>query len=820
MARLARWCLRHRVTVLLLWLAALLAAHTAAAVHGSATSRDYGIPGTESARATALLRAAFPEETGARGTLVWHTERGTVHAPGVEQRMTGVLDRVAELPGVSVVRSPYQAAGAGQVSPDGHTAYATLRFAGEGGGADQERVQRVAEVAAAEADQDLTVALGGAGTDSTPDTGHLAEAVGLAAAAVVLFLAFGSLAATLLPILTALASVGTAYPLIGLLGHVLTVADFAPVLGVLVGLGVGIDYALFVLSRHRQGLRRGLSVPEAAEQAVATAGRAVVFAGVTVCIALLGMVVLRLGFLTGVAVAASLTVLLTVVAATTLLPALLGLLGTRVSGRRERRRPTGDGPPRPPAGLRARWSALVGRRPRLLAGLATAVMLLLALPTVGLHLGTADQGNDPVGSPTRTAYDLLADGFGPGVNGPLTVVGTLHGTDDAAAFADLRGTLRDTPGVAEVGPARFDAERDTAVLTVVPDSAPQDEATSALVGRLRGEVLPEALGGTTVDTAVGGLAAAHDDVADVVLDGLPVFCGTVVALGCLLLLVAFRSLAVPLKAAVTNVAAVASSFGVVVAVFQWGWGSALLGLGGAGPIEPFLPVVMVAVLFGLSMDYQVFLVSRIYEEWRLTGDNSRAVRVGLGETSRLINSAALIMIAVFGAFVLSGDRLVAMFGVGLATAVALDAFVLRTLLVPALMHLLGSANWWLPSWLARWLPRLHLAPVAPTPPGAGHTPVDGTPSAPSAAVPRPRRGPEGPPSALAPVPVGASVGVTAVRRAHAPTAREVTVAADTVSRPRRRAGRRAGVVLVALAALGGRLLWPRGRPRPSRRARR
>src|SRR5690606_3110549 len=356
------------------------------------------------------------------------------------------------------------------------------------------------------------------------------------------------------------------------------------------------------------------------------------------------------------------------------------------------------------------WSAFVERHPKLLGVVALAVMAVLALPTLSLHLGTSDQGNNPRTSTTRQAYDLLADGFGPGVNGPLTVVTRVDGAQDRLALGDLDATLRDTRGVASVSPVTYGTAGDTAYLTVVPESAPQAQRTSDLVDRLRDDVLPRAEAGTSLDLLVGGTTAGYDDFADVLVGKLPVFVGVVVGLGCLLLLLAFRSIGIPLKAAAMNVAAVAGAFGVVVAIFQWGWGSELLGLGRAGPIEPFLPVIMVSVLFGLSMDYQVFLVSRMYEEWLETGDNRRAVRVGLAETSRVINSAAVIMISVFLAFVLSGDRVIAMFGIALAAAVALDAFVLRTLLVPALMHMLGGANWWLPRPLDRILPRISIEP--------------------------------------------------------------------------------------------------------------
>ncbi|OXY90787.1 MMPL family transporter [Streptomyces diastatochromogenes] len=712
MAALARWCVRHRLIVVLLWLLACGGVSAAAAVAGSAYSNDYEVPGTESGRATQLLEEGFPGLGGDSDTVVWHTTDGTVRAHGVRRTMTRTLKRIADLPGVASVSGPYGRRGAHRISADGHTAYATVTFAQPAEHIKKSQAEAVVRTARAAERDGLRVELGGSAIGLTESArGHTAEVVGVVVAAVVLFLAFGSLAASLLPIATALIGVGTAYAGIGLLGHAMTVADFAPMLGMLIGLGVGIDYALFIVTRHRRGLKRGLSVTEAATHAVATTGRAVVFAGATVCIALLGMLILRLGFLNGVAVAASLTVVLTVAASVTLLPALLSYIGPRALSRRERRRLAGRGPqPELPTGLAARWSAFVERRPKLLGSLAVAVIALLALPTLSLHLGTSDQGNDPRSSTTRQAYDLLAQGFGPGVNGPLTLVTRVDGGDDKLALDGLDATLRATRGVASVTPVTYDSGGDTAYLTVVPDSAPQSQRTSDLVDRLRTEVLPRAETGTSLDVHVGGVTASYDDFADVIVGKLPLFVGVVIGLGCLLLLVAFRSLGIPLKAAAMNIAAVAAAFGIVVAVFQWGWGSELLGLGRAGPIEPFLPVIMVSVLFGLSMDYQVFLVSRMYEEWLETGDNRRAVRVGLAETSRVINSAAVIMISVFLAFVLSGDRVIAMFGIALASAVALDAFVLRTLLVPALMHLLGAANWWLPAWLERRLPRISIEP--------------------------------------------------------------------------------------------------------------
>ncbi|MGA4986033.1 MMPL family transporter [Streptomyces cellulosae] len=712
MAALARWCVQRRLFTVLLWLLALVGIAAGAFVAGSAYSNDYKVPGTESGHAAELMKEGFPSLGGDSDSVVWHTASGTVRDSGVEQTMTRTLDRLEELPGVASVSGPYDDGGAGRISADGRTAYATVTFEHSGKDITSGEAEAVVKTAKAAETEGLDVELGGSAVElSESSGGHTAEIVGVAVAAVVLFLAFGSLAASLLPIATALVSVGTAYAGIVLLGHVMTVADFAPMLGMLIGLGVGIDYALFIVTRHRRGLKRGLSVTEAATNAVATTGRAVVFAGATVCIALLGMLILRLNFLNGVAVAASLTVVLTVAASVTLLPALLSLIGTRALSRRERRRLAEHGPePEMPTGFAARWSAFVERHPKLLGAVAVVVMAVLALPTFSLHLGTSDQGNDPKTSTTRQAYDLIADGFGPGVNGPLTLVTEVDDAQDRLALDNLGATLRTTEDVASVSPVTYSQGGDTAFLTVVPESSPQSKQTSDLVDRLREDVLPRAESGTSLDVHVGGVTAGYDDFASVIVAKLPLFVGVVIGLGCLLLLLAFRSIGIPLKAAAMNVAAVAGAFGVVVMIFQWGWGSDLLGLGSAGPVEPFLPVIMVSVLFGLSMDYQVFLVSRMYEEWLETGDNRRAVRVGLAETSRVINSAAVIMISVFLAFVLSGDRVIAMFGIALAAAVALDAFVLRTLLVPALMHLLGGANWWLPKWLDRILPRISIEP--------------------------------------------------------------------------------------------------------------
>lgn len=523
MAALARWCVQRRLVTVLLWLLALGGVATAATVAGSAYSNDYGIPGTGSDRASRLLESRFPDLGGDSDTIVWHTTSGTVRAADVEQAMTRTLDRIADLPGVAAVSNPYHDADSPLISENADTAYATVTFEDASQDLDPGQARAVVDTAEAAETGGLRIELGGGAIALTESGGsHLAEAVGVAVAAVVLFLAFGSVAAALLPIATALVSVGTAYAGITLLGHAMTVADFAPMLGTLIGLGVGIDYALFIVTRHRRGLKRGLSVADAAADAVATTGRAVVFAGATVCIALLGMLILRLSFLNGVAVAASLTVLLTVAASVTLLPALLSYIGPRALSRRERRRLAEHGPePEVPTGFAARWSAFVERRPKLLGALALVVITVVALPTLGLRLGTSDQGNDPQGTTTRQAYDLLADGFGPGVNGPLTLVTEVRGAEDRLALDNLDATLRTTEGVSSVTPVMYNSGGDAAYLTVVPESAPQSEDTSDLVERLRSEVLPRAEAGTALDVHVGGVTAGYDDFADVIVGKLP-----------------------------------------------------------------------------------------------------------------------------------------------------------------------------------------------------------------------------------------------------------------------------------------------------------
>ena len=498
------------------------------------------------------------------------------------------------------------------------------------------------------------------------------------------------------------------------LTHAMNVISLAPILGALIGLGVGIDYALFIVTRHRRGLQSGLTPEEAAVKAIDTSGRAVLFAGSAVCIALLGILVLGVSFLNGLAVAAALTVVFTVLAAVTLLPALLGVFGIRVLSRRQRRR---LGARRVASqGLWSRWAGTVQRRPAVLAVAAAAVMLALAIPLLSVRLGSSDAGNDPASSTSRQAYDLLADGFGPGFNGPLILVAQTGGPAGAAALKTLENQLPHVADVTTVAPLA--SAHGTEVIQVIPGTSPEAKATSGLIATLRNDTIPAAEHGTTLRVYIGGITATYADFATVVAGKMPWFILAIIGLSFLLLVLAFRSLLIPATAALMNLLAGAASFGVLTAFFQWGWGTGAFGLGKAGPIEAFLPVVTLAILFGLSMDYQVFLVSRMNEEWAHSRDSRRAVRTGQTETGRVITAAATIMIFVFLTFSFLGQRNIAEFGIGLAAAVALDAFILRTVLVPAAMHLFGNANWWLPRWLGRRLPNLAIEPPeeTPTPP--------------------------------------------------------------------------------------------------------
>ena len=712
MSAIARWCFRHRFAAIATWVLVLVGLGALSQAVKSDYNNSFSLPGTGSTTAQQLLAKAIPAQAGDSDTIVWQVSHGTVRDTTVTTRMSRALKQIATMPEIAAVVSPYGPHGAAQISRDGRTAYATVNFTKQANNLGKADITRVIDAAKAARAPGLNVQIGGQAIEQTEQTPlGVSSTVGVLAAAVVLFIAFGSLLAMLLPIVTAIAGVGGGLMAIAPLTHTINVVDFAPILGALIGLGVGIDYALFIVTRHRRGLQSGLTPEQAAVKAIDTSGRAVLFAGSTVCIALLGILVLGVGFLNGLAVASALTVVFTVLAAVTLLPALLGVFGMRVLSRRQRRRLAAGAPAPGAAGMWARWANTIERRPAILAVAAAAVMLVLAIPVLSLRLGSSDQGNDPSSTTTRQAYDLLADGFGPGFNGPLLLVAQTSSPADAAALRTLEAGL---PKVADVTSVRqIAATTGTEVIQVTPGTSPEAKATSDLISTLRNDSIPAAERGTTLRVYIGGVTATFADFATVVDAKLPWFILTIVGLSFLLLVVAFRSLLIPGTAAVMNLLAAAASFGVLTAFFQWGWGTDAFGLGTAGPVEAFLPVVTLAILFGLSMDYQVFLVSRMNEEWVHGRRNSGAVRTGQVETARVITAAATIMICVFLTFSFLGSRDVAEFGIGLAAAVALDAFILRTVLVPAAMHLFGNANWWLPRWLDRRLPHLAIEPPDP-----------------------------------------------------------------------------------------------------------
>jgi len=711
MKSLGRFAFQKKYYVIGFWLIALFGITAIAQSVGSNFSDSFSLPGTESSKALALLGKAFPRQAGDTETIVFHVKTGTVNDPAVKSAMRDVFAKVAGITSVGVVKSPYDQANMLQISHDLRTAYAPVVFTVGERLLKSKDVKALVNLGKAATTPNLEVEFGGqaVGQLNAPK-GSPGEIIGIIAAGVILFISFGSFFAMLLPLGVALLALGTASGIVTLLTHAIGIASFAPILGSLIGLGVGVDYALFIVSRYRREISRGVDPIDAAAKSVDTSGRAVLFAGATVCIALLGLFVLRLSFLNGVAIAASTTVLVTMAASLTLLPALFGVMKRRVHSRRSRKSIDSGTLQDHEQSMWARWSRSVARAPKVLTLGAIAVIAILSIPFFSLHLGSSDQGNNPKGTTTRSAYDLLASGFGPGTNGPLQVIAEIKSPADKATLQQVASALASAPGIVEVSPVITSSDGTVGLLQVIPSTGPQDVKTSNLIKSLRTSLIPKALAGSTTSIYVGGTTAIFDDFATVISGKLPLFIGVIILLGCLLLLLAFRSLVIPLTAGLMNLFAAGASFGIVVAMFQWGWGQKLLNIG-AGPIEAFLPVIMLAILFGLSMDYQVFLVSRMHEEWLHTKENGKAIIVGQTETGRIITSAALIMITVFGSFVFGGEKVIKEFGIGLASAVFIDAFVLRTVLVPALMHLFGNSNWWIPKWLDKSLPHLSVDPA-------------------------------------------------------------------------------------------------------------
>jgi putative drug exporter of the RND superfamily len=712
MLKLTRWTIAHRRIVVVSWIVLAIGVLAASQAVGKRNANNFSLPNTDSQRAIDLLQSRFPAQAGDADQIVFRTRTGKLTDASTRAVIAPALERIARLPHVAGVVSPY-AAGAHAVSKAGTIGFATVEFDQRANELPKAAIDRVINTAEAVRSPTLQVELGGQAIKQAQQASlGFATGVGLAAAVVVLLLSFGSLLAMGLPIVTALFGLGAGLGVIGLGSHLVDMVDFSSELALMIGLGVGIDYALFIVTRYRDAFREnGGDVKAALELAMNTAGRAILFAGATVVIALLGMFALGVSFLYGVAIAASLGVLLVLAASLTLLPALLMFTGKRVGRVRSRRsRPRETG-----AGFWFRWVGLIQRRPAWAALASTALLLVLAAPALGLRLGASDSGNDPTKQTTRQAYDLLAAGFGSGFNGPLQLAVRLPASGNTASLTRFTTAVRHTPGVASVAAPQLNPARDTAAIAVYPTTSPQSAQTTSLVKHLRSEVLPPLAKATGATVYVGGATATQVDFAHVLSGKLPLFIGMVVLLSALLLLVVFRSLLIPLQAALMNLLSIAAALGVVQAIFERGWLAGPLGIQ-PGPIDAFIPVMVFAIVFGLSMDYEVFLVSRIHEEWQHRGDASAAVREGLARTGRVITAAAAVMVAVFASFAAGDDRVLKLFGIAMATAVFLDAIVIRSILMPAVLELFGRRTWAFPSWFDRRLPRLAIEPVTPPAP--------------------------------------------------------------------------------------------------------
>ena len=700
MQKLARACYHHRRAVLAAWIVLLVGLSFAASAYGGVFKVQFGLPGSESARAFKILKdQGFEQRAGVQAKLVFTTKDG-VRQRAIRAAMDPFFQRITQqVPGTQI-ESPYDRPR--QISRDGTVAYAELDFKDRNTAAYATAATKIRELRDATHVPGLQIELG---SQIFKEDAFGSEAIGLILAMIILLVAFGSLLAMGLPIATALAGIGCGVAVVKLVANVFNMPDFTTQAVLMISIGVGIDYALFIVTRYRETLAKGHDPETAVVTALDTAGRAVLFAGSTVVIALLGLLILNTETFRGVAIGTTIGVLLTMLGSVTLLPALLGFVGRNIDrfGLPHRQRAT-DRPP-----FWNRWSHAIQRRPWPAFVSALVVLLAIASPIVSMRLGFGDDGNAPSTSTTRKAYDILARGFGPGFNGPLLLAAeTPGGQADVGVLNQLAQQLNHVPGVAFTTPPVPNAAHTAAIMQVIPTTSPQDVKSDDLVDRLRTTVIPSALKGTNVSVAVGGFSGTVADFAAYTTRMLPVVVGLVLLLSFLLLMVVFRSLLVPLKAVIMNLLSVGAAYGVMVAIFQWGWGASVIGVGKNGPIEAWGPLMLFAVVFGLSMDYEVFLLSRIKEEYDRTGENATAVADGLAATARVITAAAAIMVCVFGAFALGPDRALKMFGIGMAVAVFVDATIVRLILVPATMELLGDRNWWIPAWLDRILPRIHI----------------------------------------------------------------------------------------------------------------
>jgi putative drug exporter of the RND superfamily len=716
--KVTRWCIAHRGRVFLAWVAVAVITTAIAGAVGRNYATNFSLPGTESQRALDLLKREFPAQSGDVDTIVFRVESGTVDSPQVKAAINKLLDKVRNDPHVIEVVSPFGPAGAVAVSHDRSTAFATVNYDKPANLVPNAAGKPVLDQIKAVDVPGLRIAAGGQVIENAEgfSVGPATE-IGVIAALVILLLTFGSLVAAGMPMITAGFGLITAVALIGLATHVTSMSNVSPELALMIGLGVGIDYALFIVTRFRENYLAFRDVERSVVEAMDTSGRAILLAGTTVIIALLGMFATGVSFMYGLAIASVLAVLLTLAASLTVLPAMLSKWGhrlVRAQGTRRRlfsrRRPTPDDIDAVAVASRSRWrqwSEIVQARPWPLAIISLGLMVALLLPVFALRLNPSDAGNDPAGTSTRQAFDLLAEGFGSGFNGPLLIVVEGPRSQQGSALPRLQQAVKGTPGVVAVLPPRTSPSGTVSVLEAYPNSAPQAAATNNLVNRLRHTVLPPIKSQTGVNVLVGGFTAGSIDFSHVLSSKLPLFIGIVVVLSALLLFVMFRSLVIPVQAALMNLLSIGGALGVTVAVFQKGWGGSLLGVE-PGPIEPWIPVLMFAVVFGLSMDYEVFLVSRVREEWVRRRDAGAAVADGIAFTGRVISAAAAIMVCVFLSFMFGNERVIREFGFGLAAAVLLDAIVVRCVLLPAVLELLGPLTWRLPRWIDERLPHVNI----------------------------------------------------------------------------------------------------------------
>jgi putative drug exporter of the RND superfamily len=704
--KVTRWCIAHRGRVFIGWIAIAIITTVVASAAGRNYATNFSLPGTESQRALDLLKREFPAQSGDVDTIVFHTANGTVDDPEVQAAINKLKEQVAKDPHVISV-------GTVVVSHDRMTAFATINYDKPANLVPNAAGKPVLDQINAVHVPGLTVAAGGQvianaqGFSVGPAT-----LIGALAALVIMLFTFGSLIAAGMPLITAGLGLITGVALIGLATHVTSIPNVSTDLALMIGLGVGVDYALFIVTRFRENYLQFGDVERSVIEAMDTSGRAILLAGTTVVIALLGMFATGVAFLYGLSIASILAVLMTLLASLTVLPAMLSRFGHRIV----RRQTAGAGPGASgeDAVMKARsrsrwrqWSRTVQARPWPLALLSLGVMVALLLPLFGLRLESSDAGNDPANTSTRQAFDMLARGFGPGFNGPLLIVTELPSPNQTAGVPALQEAVKRTPNVAAVTPARLSPAGNIAVFEAYPKSAPQAAATTDLVNNLRHAVIPplERQAGSRI--LVGGFTAGSIDFSHVLAGKLPLFIGIVVVLSALLLFVMFRSIVIPIQAALMNLLSIGGAIGVTVLVFQEGWFASVIGIE-KGPVEPWIPVLMFAVVFGLSMDYEVFLISRVREQWIRKRDASEAVADGIAFTGRVITAAAAIMICVFLSFMLGNERILKEFGFGLAAAVLLDAIVVRCVLLPAVLELLGERTWWLPRWLDARLPHINI----------------------------------------------------------------------------------------------------------------